>query len=215
MKRLLILTIIAVLAVCACKKDEPDEIPIPPVESVLDYMPLAIGNYWIYEYFSCDSGEVNCVSKSIDTSRITKDTLINGNTYFKIESNYPVEGSAVFLRDSGDYLVASYGYILFTHKDSNQIFNEKYFISGLGDTLYHYYYELVPEITEVSVESGMYYCMDFQQTFFRAEDDFQVEHNGHSYYAKNVGLVKNSASWAASLDVEKRELIGYYLVDDK
>jgi len=51
--------------------------------------------------------------------------------------------------------------------------------------------------------------------FFREEDDFQIEHQGHNYYAKNVGLIKQSAMWASSLDVNKRELVGYYLVAGK
>lgn len=216
MKRLIILTIISLLVVCGCKKDEPDDIiPVPPEESVLDYMPLAIGNFWIYENFRCDSGEVDCVSTSIDTSRITKDTLINGNTYFKWEQNYPLTGMTLFLRDSGDYLITSYGYILFTLKDSSQIFNERFIISGLGDTLYHFFDRLNPNSIEVPVESGVYQCMDFQQSFFRVQDNFQIEHTGHRYYAKNVGLVKEAHSWMASLVVEKRELIGYYIVDNE
>ncbi len=69
MKRLIVIVMMAALAFTACKKSDTDVTPVPPSpepESVLDYMPLAVGNYWIYESFSCDSGEINCVSKSID-----------------------------------------------------------------------------------------------------------------------------------------------------
>lgn len=214
MKRFVIMAIFLVIACYACKKDEVVTAD-PPKDSVLDYMPLSIGNYWIYETFGCDSGEVNCTSKSIDTSRITKDTVIYGKTYYKLEGNYHLFIDPIFLRDSGDYLVDHKGRVLFTHTDSLQIFNEQIVNDFYGDTVFYWYDKLISQNEEIMVEAGLFNCMDMRTSFFREEDDFQIEHQGHNYYAKNVGLIKQSAMWASSLDVNKRELVGYYLVGGK
>lgn len=195
----------------ACKKDETIEAEPPETTSVLDYMPLTIGNYWIYETFNCDSGEVNCTSKSIDTSMVTKDTIINGNTYYKIEGNYHLFGNPVFIRDSGDYLVNHTGRVLFTHIDTTQVFNHTIIPGSNGDTIFYYYDKLMPQTYDITLEDGTYSCLDMRTSFFRKHDNFQIEHNGHSYYCKDVGIIKQLAFWASNLDVEKRELIGYHL----
>jgi len=210
MKQLFFITIALLFASVACKKDETSD-PVPVKSSVLDYMPLQVGNYWIYETFRCDSGEVNCTSKSIDTSRIIKDTLINDKKYFKLIGNYHLFVDPLYIRDSGDYLVDHNGKVLFTHTDSLQIFNENV-VTGLGDdTVFYYYDKLISQNIQVSVEAGIFDCMDMRTSLFRALDDFQIEHQGHNYYAKNVGLIKQSVFWAIGLDVYKRELIGYHL----
>ncbi len=210
MKRLFFIAVALLFASVACKKDEISD-PVPAKSSVLDYMPLKIGNYWVYETFGCDSGEVNCISKSIDTSRIIKDTLINDKKYFKLVGNYHLFVDPLYIRDSGDYLVDHNGKVLFTHTDSLQIFNE-HVITGLGDdTVFYYYDKLTSQNIQVSVDAGIFDCLDMRTSLFRALDDFQIEHQGHNYYSKNVGLVKQSVFWAISLDVYKRELIGYHL----
>lgn len=214
MKRLIFLVISLAIACVACKKDDTPA-SVPPKDSVLDYMPLKIGNYWIYETFGCDSGEVNCTSKSTDTSRIIKDTLINDKKYFKLVGNYHLFVDPLYIRDSGDYLVDHNGKVLFTHTDSLQIFNE-HTITGLGDdTVFYYYDKLTSQNGQVSVEAGIFDCLDMRTSLFRALDDFQIEHQGHNYYARNVGLVKQSVFWAIGLDVIKRELIGYHLETGK
>lgn len=213
-KRLIFLSILLIITSYACKKDDTSA-PVPPKDSVLDYMPLKIGNYWIYETFGCDSGEANCTSKSIDTSRIIKDTIINDKIYFKLVGNYHLFVDPLYIRDSGDYLVDHNGRVLFTHTDSLQIFNE-HAITGLeDDTVFYYYDKLTSQNRQLSVEAGIFDCLDIRTSLFRALDDFQIEHQGHKYYAKNVGLVKQSAFWAVSLAVNKRELIGYHLETDK
>lgn len=214
MKRSIAIVVIAALAFSACKKSDTDVSPVPPepeAESVLDYMPLTIGNYWIYETFKCDSGEINCESMSIDTTFVTKDTLINGKTYYVLEGNFVIWGSPQFLRDSGEYLVDNIGKVHFTHTDYDKIFNEQYIVSGPGDTIYHFYYKLINDYFEITVGDGSFSCLDFRTSFFRTQDDFQIEHQGHSFHSKNVGIIKQTAFFASNLEVRKKELIGYYI----
>jgi hypothetical protein len=211
MKRIMIIGCVFFIFIASCKNDkEADNQPVLP--SVLDHMPLAIGNFWVYETYSCDSGGVNCVSMSKDTTKVTKDTLINGNIYFQLEGKNMFTVDPLFLRDSGDYLVDQTGTIYFTSTDSTQLFGEVVITGQQGDTLFYWYTKLIHPAGQVSVATGTYDCLDMRTSLYRKEDNFQIEHQTHQYYARDVGLVKQTSLFVSSLKQFKRELIGYYLV---
>jgi hypothetical protein len=206
MKRIMIIGCLSLILIASCKKDH-NPIDEPVTDSVLDYMPLAIGNYWIYETFSCDSGEINCVSVSVDTTKVTKDTVIGANHYFKLEGNFELFTDPLFIRDSGNYLVNYNGQVLFTSTDSVNIFNEQA-VPGLNaDTMFYWYTRLVEPDNQVPVGSGTYDCLDFRTSLFRQQDNFQTEHQTHHYFAKDIGPVKQTSLFVSSLKVFKRELI--------
>ncbi|MCB2207974.1 MAG: hypothetical protein KQH67_06720 [Bacteroidetes bacterium] len=191
----------------ACKKDEPDPNPTPQ-ESVLDYFPLTVGNYWIYQNYNCDSGEVNCTTSTIDTNYVTKDTLIDGKKYFKINGNRIFWDEPRYLRDSGAYIVDSNGKIIFTIKEGDDTYNHINVINE-GDTAFYWYNYLFENSENISVEAGSFKCFDFRLALFRNNDDFQTEYNTHNYFSKNVGPVKETAMFVSNLQVTKRELVGY------
>jgi len=211
MKRIMIIGCIFFIFIASCKKDnDADNQPVPPF--VLDYMPLAIGNFWVYETYSCDSGGVNCVSMSMDTTKVTKDTLINGNAYFKLEGKNLFTVDPVYLRDSGDYLVDEKGIVYFTCSDSTHLFGEVATLGQSGDTVFYWYTKLIDPAAPISVATGTYDCLDMRTSLFRKQDNFQTDHQTHQYYARDVGLVKQTSLFVSSLKQFKRELIGYNLV---
>lgn len=212
MKRIMIIGCLFLILIASCKKDH-NPIDEPVTDSVLDYMPLAIGNYWIYETFSCDYGGTNCISLSIDTTRVTKDTVINGNEYYALEGNFFLFTDAVFIRDSGDYLVNHIGQTIFTFTDSANIFNEQVVLGQANDTIYHWFTKLYKPAGQISVGAGSYDCLDFRTLFFRLQDSLQTPLLAHQYYAKNVGLIKQTTFFAVSLREYRRELIGYSFVN--
>ena len=164
----LVFAFLFVVFIASCKKDnDADNQPVPPF--VLDYMPLAIGNFWVYETYSCDSGGVNCVSMSMDTTKVTKDTLINGNAYFKLEGKNLFTVDPVYLRDSGDYLVDEKGIVYFTCSDSTHLFGEVATLGQSGDTVFYWYTKLIDPPGPVSVQSGTYDCLDMRTSLFRKQ----------------------------------------------
>jgi hypothetical protein len=207
MKRILLIAFSILISFVACKKNDSDD----PNESVLDYMPLKVGNYWVYETYSCDSGEVNCESISIDTNWVTGDTLINGEVYYMVEGKLLLVQGTLFLRDSGEYLVDHHGSVLFTHTDSLQIFNPQSIKNPEGDTIYYWYSKLTAQNGHISTGAGSFNCMNMRGSFFTAADDFQQVHHYHNYYAKNVGLVKQTSFFASNFSAFRRELIDYHL----
>lgn len=210
MKRLMLFVSVSLLFISACKKSDT-VINDPLKESVLDYMPLKIGNYWVYEFYQFDSGEVNNTFLRFDTTSITKDTLINNYTYFKLESGINLFTNPVFLRDSGNYIVDNNGRVWFTHVDSINIFNENLIEDNNGDTVYYWHERLTTPNAPVVVNAGIFPCLDMLTFFYREEDSLQIAHNVHRYYAKNVGIVKETTIFGATLIGYKRELLKYHL----
>jgi hypothetical protein len=211
MKRLVVAAFASLFIFFSCSKQDND----PPKEeqtTVTDYFPLNVGNYWVYQRSVCDSGEVNCEMQAIDSCYIDKDTLINGKTYFKYNSDGPGE-QTMYMRDSGDYIVELSGEIIFTQTDSANIFNQQAIDNYEGDTIYHWYYQLTAS-NDVIVPAGSFDCLDMRGHFFRLQDDFKIDHNMHNCYAPKVGLIRKTGVFASNLTVIKSELIGYHIEPD-
>jgi hypothetical protein len=48
----------------------------------VSYLPLAVGNYWVYQMFSLDTGGAETAMNKIDSVYIQKDSIIGGKTYY-------------------------------------------------------------------------------------------------------------------------------------
>lgn len=207
MKRIMFFSLLLAIFFLSCRKDDPHQ-PVQK-ETVLDYMPLSVGSYWIYDIYQCDSGEVNCEYEGTDTTFITRDTVIRGKTYYKLEGTGIFCDQQQYLRDSGNYIVDHLGHVVFTHTDSLRVFGEQ--VVPKPDTLFYWYYRLTAQNNPVMVPAGTFQCLDMRAFIWRAMDDFQVEYNCHTYYAKNAGLVKGTSLFIVGLKVVKKELTGYHI----
>jgi len=215
MKRLFLLTLISVVAFSSCKKDEADPDPIP-TESVLQYFPLKTGNYWVYQRSVCDSTWTNCEIKATDTVWVTKDTLINDKTYFKLE-DVTVTGQhrSIYYRDSLDYIVDNLGNIVVSNTDFETKLHEEYIIVNETDTAFYWYNKMQNAPFNIEVPAGNFSCLDNKMSFFRQTDNFETEFNTHQLYAKGTGPVFNQAMFAHSGGGYKRELVSSGVLDFK
>jgi len=209
MKRIMLILVLPLIIFQACKKEDSGGNQLPQ-ESVLDYMPLTVGNYWVYESFHCDSGEINCESVSVDTNFVTTDTLIEGKTYFKIEGEGLYWNEPRYYRDSGDYIVDNQGNIIFTIHKSDDMYNYHDMIKD-GDTIFYWYNHLYDQLVNINVNAGSFKCFDFRVVLYRSADDFQIEHNAHHMFSENVGPVMETGMFIGSLQVRRRELVGYFI----
>lgn len=193
----------------SCNKKEDS----PPQSTVLNYYPLEIGNYWVYERSGCDSTWTDCDYISTDTNWITKDTIINNLKYFKLEGkNLFGVNHHVYMRDSGDYIVNHTGHIIISDKDFNRKIYERYeIVSSTNDTLVYIYNQIVDKPNNIEVPAGAFNCIDFRGSFYRKHDNFEKENNYHQYYAENVGQVYQNAVFVMSLGGLQRELVSYQL----
>ncbi len=207
MKRTILVILITLIAFQSCKeKNNPD-----PENAILDYFPLSIGNYWVYERSSCDSTWSDCTILGLDTCHITKDTIIAEQIYYKLEGkNILGNNTPIFLRDSGDYLVNSLGHIQLSIDDINGILHEEYITDPSNtDTLYYIIREMIGDYNSVVVPAGTFECIDDRTTLFRVNEGINEGYSAHNYHAKNVGPVYQNALFASSLGGIKRELISF------
>lgn len=213
MKRMLIFALLAAVAFSSCKKENDDDPNQTPEERVLDYFPLLVGNYWVYERSSCDSAWTDCTSISTDTCIVTKDTMINDLKYYKIEGmNILGQMTNWYLRDSLDYIVDQYGTILISNTDFESSFDEEYVTNNGNDTIFHWYRKVFDHPNTVTVPVGTYDCLDNRMSFFSKEDNFEKEWNTHYYFAEDVGPVFENVMYAGSKSGFKRELVGYKVI---
>ncbi len=210
MKHVLLIVIGFFFVFQACKKDEPNPNPTPQ-ESVLDYFPLTVGNYWIYEISSCDSTWTDCDYTRTDSNYVSKDSMIRGNLYYKIEGRNFLSPEPLFLRDSLNYLIDYKGNILFSNKDFDTKLNEEYVVVANNDTLYHWYSKMDETPFLVEVPAGEYICLDNKLSFFRKQENFEMEFNSHYALSKNIGPVYDNAMFASSTGGIKRELLRYFI----
>ena len=82
----------------------------PVTPEVQTYMPLRVGNYWIYQIYTTQNGRFEPTNK-FDSTYVSSDTFINGNRFFKIVSTYGAvvkrqfPNNVFFVRDSADFLL--------------------------------------------------------------------------------------------------------------
>jgi hypothetical protein len=119
MKNLVVLATTVAIMLFACKKD--DEKTVPRV----DNMPLAVGNFWVYEVFNVDSDNVATSTGNFDTCRIVSNQAIDGEIYFNFD-NYPTYDGSITpmqLRDSSGFLVDTHGKVFYAEADYETVFD--------------------------------------------------------------------------------------------
>lgn len=95
-KLLIIGGVVALGILFSCKKEDNSQ--ISSNETVYDnYMPLKLGNYWVYKYNELDSVGNNITSVTkFDTITIIGKETINGKEYYKSGSSNPSSNFRVY-----------------------------------------------------------------------------------------------------------------------
>lgn len=116
-----IVTLCLIFVFLSCKKDTEISLPTPNLSSLnannsLDTMlPLAVGNYWIYQMSKDDSSGTYTLLNNTDSLYIEKDSIINGELYYKFKHsdthgfmNYFLPSASfeqIWMKDSLGYLI--------------------------------------------------------------------------------------------------------------
>ena len=128
MKRFILFTIILLIFLSACKKDDVD--PLINQLNGTSFTQLNIGNYWVYQNYSySDSFDSEIVSPFLDTISIVRDTMVRGKIYFIFEQTNHLfnRGNQIhqIVRDSSDYLIDLNGEILFSSTNFTDTFKQE------------------------------------------------------------------------------------------
>jgi hypothetical protein len=208
MKQLTLLCAMALVSFMACQKENAST----PTIMADNYFPLKVGNYWIYANSFVDEKGLETPSKELDSVYVEKDTLINGQTYFKMvyatSSTISNSLSTRFIKDSLHYIVNEKGVKLFSSenfRDTLHVLDNK----GLENLIKTRFYKMEKEDNVQSL-IGTYNCLDYRMTGVLVQpSDGKSERFCHNYYAKNIGIIKNISSYITTEAFLKEDLIRY------
>lgn len=218
--RKLVAIAFVVITISSCQKHDPtpDETSLKSV-----YLPLTVGNYWIYEHFEVESNGNETKLSFQDSLVITKDTLINGYKYFVLEGvKYPFtnQWSVIdIIRDSSKNLVNAEGRILFSENNfSDTLFKFSDFFSN-GDTIYSLYFMMQKPNSPVTVPAATLNVLNyngFLKLFYYSEGGVNVVYKDlNTYYAPNIGRVLLTYSFYSEIDKKiERRLVRYNINSD-
>lgn len=210
-KLILSMLVISSLAITySCKKDSI----IPP--TVYDtYLPLKVGNYWIYEEVQIDSNGTETPLSFVDSNYVEKDTIINGLTYYKVHKpNHFFPDYCEILRDSLHYIVDERGLIKFSSNDFTNTFNTSAITITANDTAYVMYRKMEPTTTTVNVTAGSFICYNAKETYhmYPGWDNGGPIQYSDCFYSKDVGIVKERMPFFTySPTNQVKKLIRYHL----
>lgn len=213
----IVLGIILIFLFSCSKKDAPvpettTQATNKPIAtpSVLEYLPLNAGNYWVYKQTEYDtSGSIVPRIYKNDSVVVKNDTVINGKTYHTIVNyNFLSEPPlTMYWRDSADCIVNNDGKIIFSINTSGIIY--KNILSP--DTLAFVNYSYTSTPTNITVPLGTYSCVDYKGEVYRKADNYNKSILIHNYYCKGIGSVKEESVFIGSLYWIKWDLLSYHI----
>jgi hypothetical protein len=176
---------------------------------------MKIGNYWIYNTYNIDSLGNETLNSLQDSVIITKDSVINGKTYFVFEgSAFPTANPnriiKMIARDSSGYLVHTDGKILFSSVNFTDTLRTDKDSIGVNQSSYIITYRMEQTPNQLTVPAGNFNVIDYKGTLKSLA--IPATRYTHNYYAKNIGLISNSLRYVNSGGIYyERRLLRYHL----
>jgi len=175
---------IILLSVSACKKQ--DDITIDKLEEEIgDFLPLSVGNYWIYEVNDVDTNG-NSTFVNIDSTYIVGDTNINSQIYYIFKSSTSLIYTQ-YLRDSMHFIIDEKGEKFFSPNSFQDTLNTKLVKTINGDTLSFIYRIMRVPPMLIKCVAGEYKALD-AETVRLLPFLYKVDVS-HAFYAPKVGLI--------------------------
>lgn len=207
----------SLLSLISCETEEPNETQVV-------YLPMSVGNYWIYQHFKIDSlGNELPLRMYTDSVYIVKDSIIDGEKYYKFENSIHFEKFKGFFRDSSGYLIKSTGEIIFSSTNFQDTIHYDYgYNKPYGSNRLLYYLlksKMNPVKQLVTTPSNSYHALalDGFITFYYYNELGEVTDTINTslptYFAANIGMVKDTYRYYWETKMEKikieRRLLRY------
>lgn len=209
---------LVIILFASCEKDDSPTIN-DSVEKT-DYLPLEIGNYWIYKHYDIDSLGNESEKDRIDTVKINRDTIINNYQYFILEeTNYPYSGTAWgikdILRDSSGYIVNEKGQIRFSVNNFSDTLASKVEVFN-DDTLCMLTYQMEKVTKPVTVGAGEFEVLNFKGTVTTPQQISGTKNPRYlnNLYSNNVGKVLETYFFLRSPIISEKRLVRYNVIKE-
>ena len=180
---------VVLLNLYSCKKDDIDS-NAPAVQS---FIPLNIGNFWVYENVILDQYGNDSLIQSRDSIYINRDTVISGQTYSVLEGRYPVGGTVApnvisIQRDSAGYLINHLGEVLFSNVNFTDTLNTNWGINN-NDTIFVAYSKTLSGNQLITTPAGEFDALAFETTFISFLGSQNHTEISNTYYSNGVGKI--------------------------
>ncbi len=195
---------------CNCNDDEGPALPTPATE----YMPLAVGNYWIYQWYKIDTlGNETLYGNTLDSIYVSGDTMINGNTYAILRGREFNSDIQYFYRDSSGYMVSAKSKIpLFTTTSTTERLGIDTLFIGTDPFLMNDK-NMQPPTPSVTVPAGTFAdCLSTITYMTAFEADYPHGVRTFPYqYAKGVGRLLHKVAFYSTADYYESRLVRYHV----
>jgi hypothetical protein len=215
MKKAIFAGALLALSLYACKDDPPPSTPA----DYPDFANLKVGNYWVYERYRLDTNGLYTPLGVFDSTFVEKDTVINGETYFKyMDDQFGTQPGfeATFLRDSLHYLVNSGGRVVFSSENFVDTFFQRYLTLELShnnlDTLCFLFQKMTDDNVSATVPAGIFVTKNAQEVYLMEApyDDGGQVRTVQKRYAEDVGIVEETLPFFISTPwYDVRRLVRY------
>ena len=191
MKKLLLLPLLALLCIQACKKDDPVDNE-PQATSAAYFYPMKVGSYWIYETLNTITNDV-----ALDTIKVLRDTTVNGRTYYifnKISfDNYVVPEAEYILGDSSGSIVDPTGFVYEVNTGAQDT------ISNSSGPDYDMVVRTGNRDTVVNVAAGSFHTLEtiMDMYYTGMTPPAVIPRRTYHYAAKGVGSIKTTYFYSA------------------
>ncbi|HPJ47195.1 MAG TPA: hypothetical protein PL017_13970 [Tenuifilaceae bacterium] len=211
-KLLLFVTTISILT--SCQKNE--EITL---ETKSDYLPLSIGNYWVYQHYKIDTDGNETLLQYLDSIVIKGDTIIKDEKFFIIENHFfnSKWTQTEFLRDSSKNLVNNLGHCFFSETNFTDVLYEYYENNNIyNDTLYSIKYQMHNPNLDITVPAGSFNVLNYKGDLeYYATEHFSpliFNRTINTYYAPQIGKILTTYYFASLPDTFEKRLTRYKIV---
>lgn len=167
-----------------------------------NFFGLDVGNSWVYKNYKYNPNTGSYIDTGvIDSVKIIDKKIISGISYFEFKTKTSGNESGItfcnpngiqleYLRESDGSLISNDGHIKFTYNN----FNERLLKVHQWGTVYE---TLVEGSSILNVEAGEFKCINSER-YSKNLDNHILPGLDRFYYAKGVGLIYDTSSFATS-----------------
>jgi hypothetical protein len=215
MKQLLFIgMIISVLASCK-KKEDIQEPSINEMKS--NYLPLSIGNYWVYENVRIDTLGNEILMSNRDSIVVRRDTVIRNKVYYFMERITQNSDwvTLYIVRDSSKNLVTHDGRVLFSEYNFNDVLHTQYLLDNNTDTVYIMNYKMYNPGIQVTVPAGSFSVLDYRG-HLKIFDNLSLGYSErilNNYYSPSVGKILETYTYLSQPEIYEKMLVNYHIAN--
>lgn len=166
------------------------------------YLPMSVGNYWIYQHYIIDSLGNESLYNIYDSVYIVKDSIINNKRYYEFDNSIYFNKFKGLYSDSSGYIVKSTGEILFSATNftdtihCDYFYNHEYRQNRLLFAVLKTKMNPVKQIVNTPSNNYNTLMLNGFLSFYyydnlgRVTDTLNTFQN--TYFAPNVGMVKDT-----------------------